>query len=153
MTLFQNIINEIQKISEEEHLIFFEGLEDHFKIKVDPRLIMHIFINLLSNAVKYSPNGGEIRLIVKHDGDNITFKVIDHGIGIPPEAQENLFDAYQRAKNVGSIKGSGLGLSIVRQFVEMHSKQRFNFYGDNSHPLNPRIILGYALTLSIVNIK
>ena len=52
--------------------------------------------------------------------DSVTISVKDHGIGIPDKDKEGLFESFNRASNVGDIEGTGLGLVIVKQFVEMH---------------------------------
>ncbi|KAF3885688.1 MULTISPECIES: hybrid sensor histidine kinase/response regulator [Nostocales] len=87
---------------------------------LDEKLLWHLLNNLLSNAIKYSPQGGEVSLILYWEDDNICFEVRDEGIGIPPEAHANLFEPFQRALNVGKIPGTGLGLAIVKQCVDMH---------------------------------
>lgn len=78
--------------------------------------------NLLSNAVKYSPDGGEITVATRHERDRIHVSVRDHGLGIPKEALEAVFERYSRIESAATrhIQGTGLGLPIVRQIVEMH---------------------------------
>ena len=86
----------------------------------DRRLLGPILTNLLSNAAKYSPQGSSIQVrLAYHDGSAI-FQVEDHGIGIPLEDQDRLFETFYRADNVGDISGTGLGLSIVKEAVERH---------------------------------
>jgi PAS domain S-box-containing protein len=96
----------------------------------DERLLRHVLANLLANAVKYSPDGGPVCLRVRDDGARFVLEVSDQGIGVPAHEQERLFDAFQRASNVGAIPGTGLGLSIVKQAllahggrIELHSEQ------------------------------
>jgi len=88
--------------------------------RLDPKLLRPILHNLLSNAIKYSPDGGEVELAVVREPGGLAFRVSDQGIGIPPEDQAHLFEAFQRASNVDSIPGAGLGLAIVRTAVESH---------------------------------
>jgi signal transduction histidine kinase len=83
-------------------------------------LLHHIFSNLISNAVKYSPVGGSVTVRVRRSGKDAVCSVIDSGIGIPEEDQEHLFEAFNRASNVGEIPGTGLGLVIVKRCVEFH---------------------------------
>lgn len=87
---------------------------------LDRKILRHIVNNLLSNAIKYSPNGGDINVELICEENQITFSVEDHGIGIPNEHKDKLFQVFERANNVGSIKGNGLGLSIVNKAVELH---------------------------------
>lgn len=87
---------------------------------LDDQLLRRILINLLSNAIKYSPAANMVDLDVTETGDNLVFCVTDHGLGIPPEAHERLFETFYRAGNVAGIPGTGLGLSIVKQAVDVH---------------------------------
>jgi signal transduction histidine kinase len=86
----------------------------------DRNLLHHIFENLLSNAVKYSPDGGEVVFRVRTVADEVEFSVSDQGIGIPAEDLPDLFNSFQRASNVGKIQGTGLGLVIVKNSVDLH---------------------------------
>jgi len=87
---------------------------------LDEALMRNIVGNLLSNAVKYSPQGGNVRLSVTEQPDQITLEVRDEGIGIPLDDQSRLYQSFHRASNVGSIAGTGLGLSIVKEAVLCH---------------------------------
>ncbi|MBN1964291.1 MAG: PAS domain S-box protein [Anaerolineae bacterium] len=90
------------------------------RVLADEKLLRHILTNLLSNAVKYSPDHDTATLDVACDDEQVMLRVADQGIGIPPEDQAQLFEAFQRASNVTDFKGSGLGLAITRQAVERH---------------------------------
>lgn len=72
--------------------------------------------NLLSNAVKYTPNGGEVRLEARQDGDDVEISITDTGIGMTPEATEELFGAFRQADPTAD--GLGLGLWIVEQTAD-----------------------------------
>jgi signal transduction histidine kinase len=87
---------------------------------LDERLLQHILTNLLSNAIKYSPGGAAVRFDLFCVQGEAIFRIQDEGIGIPEADQENLFTSFYRASNVGKIPGNGLGLSIVKQYVELH---------------------------------
>jgi signal transduction histidine kinase len=89
---------------------------------VDPDRVEQILANLLGNALKYSPDGGEIRVTLSADGDGALLKVQDAGIGLPPDAVEQIFQPFGRASNATtrSIPGLGLGLFICRQIAEQH---------------------------------
>ncbi|HEX2866244.1 MAG TPA: PAS domain S-box protein [Ignavibacteriales bacterium] len=92
----------------------------HRRVVMDKSLLRHILVNLLSNAVKYSPEGETVHLNVHCSGPVINFEIKDRGMGIPLEDQPRLFEPFFRASNVLHIAGSGLGLSIVRNCVELH---------------------------------
>ena len=87
---------------------------------LDPQLIQHIITNLLSNAVKYSNGQGEITIIMTCTENNFYFSIKDQGIGIPQADYDNLFEFFFRSDNVGSIKGTGIGLPVVKQSVTAH---------------------------------
>lgn len=88
--------------------------------RLDQNLMRYCLGNLLSNAAKYSPEGGEVALIVRRVAQAIAFEVVDQGIGIPAADLDHLFDAFHRASNVGNIPGTGLGLVIVMHAVKRH---------------------------------
>jgi signal transduction histidine kinase len=89
-------------------------------VEADSSLLRHILSNLLSNAVKYSPDGGCIDFAVKQVDEKIIFEVKDEGIGISPEDQKQLFEAFYRGRNTGTISGTGLGMSIVKKAVDFY---------------------------------
>jgi signal transduction histidine kinase len=88
----------------------------------DPDAIAQAFINLLDNAVKYSGSAKEILVRLEQRDGYITISVTDHGIGIPPAEQEKIFEKFYRVSTglVHDVKGSGLGLSLVKHIVEAH---------------------------------
>ncbi|WP_268035963.1 hybrid sensor histidine kinase/response regulator [Algoriphagus sp. PAP.12] len=88
-------------------------------ITSDSEILYQTFENLLSNAVKYSKDGGEVQFSLDYQDGVLIGKVIDFGIGIPESEQSQLFDRFFRAKNVGIVEGSGLGLSIVKKCLEV----------------------------------
>jgi len=89
-------------------------------VNADEGLLGHIVLNLLSNAVKYSSPGRPVEFTVARHGDDARFVVRDSGRGIPAVDMPRLFTAFQRARNVGQIAGSGLGLVIVKRCAELH---------------------------------
>jgi signal transduction histidine kinase len=86
--------------------------------------LTEIFTNLLSNAFKFTPAGGRVALAVKDLGDAVAVSVSDTGIGIPAESVEKVFNKFEQVKPaeglVRKTKGTGLGLTIVKGFVEAH---------------------------------
>ncbi|MDQ7817279.1 MAG: PAS domain S-box protein [Melioribacteraceae bacterium] len=101
------------------NFIFNYNLKEDI-INVDRKLLNQILNNLLSNAVKFSPEGGQITLEVSEFGDKIQFTVNDEGMGIDNSDLKNIFEPFFRGKNVTEIHGSGLGLNIVKNAVELH---------------------------------
>ncbi|MFN8034740.1 MAG: ATP-binding protein [Acidimicrobiia bacterium] len=90
------------------------------KVSCDPEAFDHILINLLGNAVKFSPTGSEVAIRGREDGDVVTVSVVDHGSGISPEEQDRIFERfYQSPAPAISRRGTGIGLAIVKRFVDL----------------------------------
>ena len=92
-------------------------------VRGDEERLGQLLLNLLHNAVKYSPNGGEIRIRVRHEGDEVLVEVTDPGIGIPRADQARVFERFykvDRARVRGRPGGTGLGLAIARHIVVGH---------------------------------
>lgn len=85
----------------------------------DSRILRNIMFNLISNASKYSEPGKLISISAELKDDNLHFHVRDEGIGIPEEDQKHLFDRFFRASNAGNTQGTGLGLNIVKRYVDL----------------------------------
>jgi signal transduction histidine kinase len=88
--------------------------------KADERRLRQILFNLLSNAVGFSPPGGTVQLSAERRADAVVFTVVDHGPGIPPESKEKVFDLFETNSMGSHHRGPGLGLSLVRSFVQLH---------------------------------
>ena len=89
------------------------------QVKTDKHLLHNVLLNLASNASKYSKIGSEIKIVSELDKNLLFIKVIDYGIGVPKEDCQYMFDRFFRAKNVTNIQGTGLGLNIVKNYVEL----------------------------------
>ncbi|MEL6844412.1 MAG: PAS domain S-box protein, partial [Bacteroidota bacterium] len=85
-------------------------------VQVDPHLLKNILINLCSNAIKYSPNGEKVCIRSTNAEQQLSIEVIDRGIGIPEADQKHMFSRFFRAANAANIKGTGLGLTIVKRY-------------------------------------
>ncbi len=101
------------------HIVFYHQGE-LVKALWDESLLRHILSNLLNNAIKYSHPGGIVLFELITEGTTVIFRIQDRGIGIPQKYQQQLFQAFHRAENVGQIPGTGLGLAIVKKCVEAH---------------------------------
>jgi signal transduction histidine kinase len=86
----------------------------------DERRLRQILFNLLSNAVGFSPAGGTVTLSAERRPDAVTFTVTDQGPGIPPDDKDKVFDWFETDSRGSEHRGTGLGLSLVRSFVELH---------------------------------
>lgn len=87
---------------------------------VDAELLHHILVNLLGNALKYSPPDSAVTCSVVAEGEWLRLSVIDRGIGIPQADLPRLFETFHRGTNVGNIQGTGIGLHIVNECVQLH---------------------------------
>lgn len=105
--------------------IVFTCHSNHTDALMDEELLNYMFGNLLSNAVKYSPGGDKIQfeLTCEPTEKVAIFYIKDQGIGIPEPDQTRLFESFYRASNVRAIKGTGLGLVIVKKCVDAHNGQ------------------------------
>lgn len=95
-----------------------EGIEQ--ERLVDTKLFSHILVNLLSNALKYSPPDSAVTCTATAEGERLRISVVDKGIGIPAADLPRLFESFHRGTNVGNIQGTGIGLHIVKECVELH---------------------------------
>ena len=91
-------------------------------VAADADGIARVVEHLLKNAATYSPEGGEIVVSCRHDGDGALLRVSDHGIGLPPGAADAIFEPFGRAANGlrAHLSGPGLGLHVCRGIVERH---------------------------------
>lgn len=94
-------------------------LDGDTQFTTDKKLLKNILINLLSNAVKFSPGEGVIDLGARNCNNQLVISVKDKGIGIAEEDQQHLFSSFYRGKNAINIQGTGLGLHIVKGYVEL----------------------------------
>ena len=88
-------------------------------VSQDRKILKNVMLNLLTNAIKYSPEEKDIDVRAVVQDNTVTLTVKDEGIGIPEEAQQNLFTKFYRAGNAVNIQGTGLGLHIVKRYVEL----------------------------------
>lgn len=89
------------------------------KMAIDVDKIERVFFNLLSNALKYTPNNGAISVICEYVNETLTLKVADSGEGISERDLGNIFDRFYQVEQIHP-KGSGIGLSLAKAFVELH---------------------------------
>jgi len=113
------IKEEINSTLKEGQLLNIQCAINAPNIISDARILRNILFNLISNASKYSDAGKTIFIQCMEAGGSISFSVQDEGIGIPENDQRHLFDRFFRASNAGHIQGTGLGLNIVRRYVDL----------------------------------
>jgi two-component system, NtrC family, sensor kinase len=93
-------------------------------ILADERKVKQVVFNLLSNAVKFTPDGGQIDVSARADGNDVLIAVRDSGVGISPEDQALLFEEFRQVgQGARQVEGTGLGLALTKKFVELHGGQ------------------------------
>jgi PAS domain S-box-containing protein len=115
----EEVMDDVQAILKPGQILQHHGLSADILITLDKKMLKNIFINLFSNAIKYSDPGKPIDCFVAIENNELNISIQDHGIGIPEEEQQHLFTRFFRAHNVENIPGTGLGLNIVKRYVEL----------------------------------
>src|SRR3954470_24140554 len=108
------------RIAEKAVLLDVRTAPDIGSFVADERRVRQILFNLLSNAISFSPAGEVVRVSVERRDGAMIFSVTDRGPGIPAEISERVFDRFESHSMGSEHRGAGLGLSIVRSFVELH---------------------------------
>lgn len=115
-------VSQVQALTKEHNLTISVKKEENiqeFLFNYDG--IERALTNFLSNAIKYSPENGEIKVELKKDNDDVIVTVTDQGCGIAPEHQKKIFDRFYRVENnIHTVKGTGLGLHLVKQTIEKY---------------------------------
>ncbi|MDD9900049.1 MAG: ATP-binding protein [Alphaproteobacteria bacterium] len=119
--LIGGICQEYQDFSS-THVIHVDMADDIPDVTMlDEKIFRHVLGNLLSNAIKYSPGKEQVDVKAWREEGEMAVKVADRGLGIPKDEVSRLFSKYYRASTAGSIPGTGIGLTLVKQFVELHN--------------------------------
>lgn len=115
----------LEDIMEEMKTLLKPGQEINIRcsgndlIVTDKKLLRNILINLISNAAKFSPEGAPIQVVASNENDLLHLSVQDKGIGIAEEDQHHMFTSFFRGRNAVNIQGTGLGLHIVKRYVDL----------------------------------
>jgi len=99
----------------------FECPTDIGTVLLDERRIRQALFNLVSNAIKFTPAGGSITLGARRQGNEVALIVADTGVGIAPEHHARVFEKFERGDTRNRQVGAGLGLSLVKSFIELHN--------------------------------
>lgn len=124
MDLYDDVMKALQPLATQRKIQIMRELTiaQSLEIEADKTLLQQAIYNLLDNAIKFSPLGGKIALRLQVNPETVVFEIQDHGPGIAPLDIDKIFDKFGRAgiKDKASLKGSGLGLSIVKSIAERH---------------------------------
>lgn len=112
------IIDEVRTNTQHSHQIKLDFPADSLHIRSDENLLRNIFVNLLTNAIKFSPGREMVELSVGVNSHHVCCRIRDHGLGIAENDLPRIFEPFHRGENVREIKGTGLGLPIVKKAVE-----------------------------------
>jgi PAS domain S-box-containing protein len=120
---FQEIQDELKSLLKDGQFIVVTNCVDNtLSLNTDARILRNILFNLLSNASKYSDEGKPIYLSCEFTPkNNLAISVKDQGIGIPEDDKRHMFERFFRATNATNIQGTGLGLNIVKRYLDLLS--------------------------------
>ena len=119
--LLEEVLKELKaKINSKRQKLVISYHPDLSKINIDPNLIRAVYLNLISNAIKFTPENGEITIIISKKGNNIISQITDSGWGIPKSEQRKVFQKFYRGSNVVKrvFEGTGLGLYLVKSIID-----------------------------------
>jgi PAS domain S-box-containing protein len=116
----RQFVEEMQLSAGTQHTLTFLCQGKATDACLDEQLLRSILANLLSNAIKYSPKGGQVNCSLKFESDSVRLQIQDWGVGISPEDRKQLFEPFYRGKNVRHFPGTGLGLVVVKNYVDLH---------------------------------
>jgi len=121
-TLVEDIHRQATLLGQEQDVQVTLGTVTPATVRGDELRLRELLLNLVDNAIKYSQPGGKVEISLVTEGTIARLSVLDHGIGIPPEAQRRIFDRFYRtdAARAHAKKGTGLGLSICKWIAEAH---------------------------------
>lgn len=105
---------------EKEQTIFIAYSQEPIIANIDQDKLEKIIINLLSNAIKYSSKPGQIMIKISEKAASLEIQIADEGRGIAEKELPKIFDRYFQSEEINKEEGTGIGLSIVKEFVEMH---------------------------------
>lgn len=101
--------------------ISIESTGQESPISLDYFLMRYVLVNLLGNAIKYSPKPAQVSVVLSFKVQYVNIAINDKGIGVPKEEQGKIFQPFYRAKNAGSVYGTGIGLFIAAEFIKLHN--------------------------------
>ena len=108
--------------AEKKNITLVNNIKKDVEIFADGNMIHSILLNLASNSIKFTPPGGKVKISVKETDSFVDLTVEDNGVGIEKEKLKNIFNigVYKSTVGTSNEKGSGLGLTLCKDFVEMH---------------------------------
>lgn len=119
--VIEEALQALRPLAREKNIAIHTALEPMFSLEFDTTLIKEVIINLVENAVKYTPAGGTIEVISQERDEDVMVLIKDNGEGVKPEDLEKVWGKFTRGSDQDlRSKGSGLGLYLVKYFIELH---------------------------------
>lgn len=116
----KEVVSRMQTIAlNKQQAINLINCDDSQTAYLDPRLLQIVLTNLISNAIRYSPENSNIDFKLRSSAQLAIFEIRDYGIGIANGDRAQIFEPFYRGTNVGDVQGSGIGLAIVKNLVEL----------------------------------
>jgi signal transduction histidine kinase len=121
-SIIEGVCKELQFSANQKQVQVKKELAPLYPIEIDVTLMTRVISNLVENSIKYSGIGSIVQVTTWDDDQWVYIQIKDNGVGIPAEELSNIFEKFYRIKNDAnhSIKGTGLGLYLVKYFVELH---------------------------------
>ena len=113
------LVEELRSLTKPGQEIIYDHEGTERTVMQDRQMLAHVLSNLVSNAIKYSPENKRIELATSVVNGVLQIAVSDEGMGIPLEDQQHLFERFFRASNAFTVQGTGLGLNIVRKYLDL----------------------------------
>lgn len=121
VSLVENVVDAYQVVADEKHIKLKVVGNNQLTFRLDHNRMSQALANVLDNAMKYTPNYGQVAVIVSIDEATLTILVQDNGIGILDEDQERIWDRLYRGTQLNNQRGLGLGLSLAKAIIEAHN--------------------------------
>ncbi len=122
--IIENVIDRLRPLAQSKKIKIETELEPMFLIEIDVTLMTEVFMNIIENAIKYTPDDGRVKIKSYETENNVFVQVIDSGEGIRAEDQDQVWKKFVRGKSQDhKTKGTGLGLYLVKYFIELHGGQ------------------------------
>ncbi|MES2768701.1 MAG: ATP-binding protein [Bdellovibrionota bacterium] len=124
--IIEKAVEQLKPLAFEKNIKLNVQLEPMFSIEIDTALIHEVIANLIENAIKYTPKDGTVEISSVEADDYVRFSVRDNGAGIPKEELDSVWEKFYRGRNHNlTTQGTGLGLYLVKYFIELHRGKVF----------------------------
>jgi two-component system phosphate regulon sensor histidine kinase PhoR len=146
----ERVITRIAPLAQEKKISLNSDLEPMFSIEADTTLIQEVILNLMENAIKYTPSGGRVTITSREKDDNVEVIVEDTGPGIALDEQKEIWGKFIRGKSQEETlktPGTGLGLYLVKYFIELHGGRVF--LESRAEPDNHGTRIGFSIPVAI----